>query len=53
MSDHNPGLRPWRDIARRECRQIMVGNVRVGCGAPISVLTLTNTLTCDPVATMT
>ena len=52
MSDHNPGLRPWRDIARRECRQIMVGNVPVGGGAPISVQTMTNTLTNDPVATI-
>ena len=52
MSDHNPGLRPWRDIARRECRQIMVGNVPVGGGAPISVQTMTNTLTSDAVATI-
>src|SRR3546814_2053517 len=52
MSDHNPGLRPWRDIARRNCRQIMVGNVPVGGGAPISVQTMTNTLTSDPVATI-
>ena len=52
MSDHNPGLRPWRDIARRECRQIMVGTVPVGGGAPISVQTMTNTLTSDPVATI-
>lgn len=52
MSDHNPGLRPWRDIARRESRQIMVGNVPVGGGAPISVQTMTNTLTSDPVATI-
>src|SRR3546814_17432539 len=50
MSDHNPGLRPWRDIARRNCRQIMVGNVPVGGGAPISVQTMTNTLNSDPVA---
>jgi (E)-4-hydroxy-3-methylbut-2-enyl-diphosphate synthase len=47
MSDHNPGLRPWRDISRRVCRQIMVGNVPVGGGAPISVQTMTNTLTSD------
>jgi (E)-4-hydroxy-3-methylbut-2-enyl-diphosphate synthase len=52
MSDHNPGLRPWRDIARRESRRIMVGNVPVGGGAPISVQTMTNTLTSDPVATI-
>jgi (E)-4-hydroxy-3-methylbut-2-enyl-diphosphate synthase len=52
MSDHNPGLRPWRDIARRQCRQIMVGNVPVGGGAPITVQTMTNTPTSDPVATI-
>src|SRR3546814_444001 len=52
MSDHNPGLRPWRDIARRNCRQIMVGNVPVGGGAPISVQTMTNTLASEPVATI-
>ena len=52
MSDHNPGLRPWRDIARRQCRQIMVGNVPVGGGAPVSVQTMTNTLTHDVKATI-
>jgi (E)-4-hydroxy-3-methylbut-2-enyl-diphosphate synthase len=52
MSDHNPGLRPWRDIARRACRQIMVGTVPVGGDAPITVQTMTNTLTSDAVATI-
>jgi (E)-4-hydroxy-3-methylbut-2-enyl-diphosphate synthase len=52
MSEHNPGLRPWRDIARRECRQIMVGNVPVGGGAPVTVQTMTNTLTHDVKATV-
>jgi len=52
MSEHNPGLRPWRDIARRECRQIMVGNVPVGGGAPITVQTMTNTPTSDARATI-
>ncbi len=32
---HNP-IRPWRDIDRRESRQIFVGDVPVGGGAPIS-----------------
>ncbi|MDE0850413.1 flavodoxin-dependent (E)-4-hydroxy-3-methylbut-2-enyl-diphosphate synthase [Yoonia sp.] len=40
-------IRPWRNIYRRECRQIMVGNVPVGGDAPISVQTMTNTLTTD------
>ena len=38
MSDHNPGLRPWRDIARRTSRQIMVGNVPVGGGVHLDIL---------------
>ncbi len=52
MSAHNPSLRPWRDIDRRKCRQIMVGNVPVGGNAPITVQTMTNTLTSDPKATI-
>jgi len=38
-------VRPWRDIARRKSRQIMVGRVPVGGDAPISVQTMTNTPT--------
>ena len=45
-------IRPWRNIYRRESRQIMVGNVPVGGGAPISVQTMTNTLTTDAKATI-
>ena len=45
-------VRPWRDIARRQSRQIMVGNVPIGGDAPIAVQTMTNTLTSDPVATI-
>ena len=45
-------VRPWRDIARRKSRQIMVGTVPVGGDAPITVQTMTNTLTSDPVATI-
>jgi len=45
-------LRPWRDIARRKSRQIMVGNVPVGGDAPITVQTMTNTLTSDAKATI-
>ncbi|MFQ6552461.1 flavodoxin-dependent (E)-4-hydroxy-3-methylbut-2-enyl-diphosphate synthase [Aestuariibius insulae] len=40
-------IRPWRNIYRRESRQIMVGNVPVGGDAPISVQTMTNTVTTD------
>ncbi|OYW45725.1 MAG: 4-hydroxy-3-methylbut-2-en-1-yl diphosphate synthase [Sphingomonadales bacterium 32-68-7] len=45
-------IRPWRTIHRRKSRQIMVGNVPVGGDAPITVQTMTNTLTSDPVATI-
>ena len=47
----NP-IRPWRNVYRRESRQIMVGNVPVGGGAPISVQTMTNTDTRDVAATV-
>ena len=45
-------IRPWRNIYRRSSRQIMVGNVPVGDDAPISVQTMTNTLTTDVAATV-
>ncbi len=52
MTIDNPSLRPWRDIDRRKCRQIMVGDVPVGGDAPITVQTMTNTLTSDAKATI-
>jgi (E)-4-hydroxy-3-methylbut-2-enyl-diphosphate synthase len=45
-------IRPWRDIERRKSRQIKVGTVLVGGDAPISVQTMTNTLTSDAKATI-
>ncbi len=45
-------IRPWRNIYRRKSRQIMVGNVPVGGDAPITVQTMTNTLTTDARATI-
>lgn len=48
---HNP-IRPWRNIDRRKTRQIRVGPVAVGGDAPISVQTMTNTLTTDVKATI-
>ncbi len=39
-------------IIRRRSRQIMVGSVAVGGDAPISVQSMTNTETCDVVATV-
>jgi len=45
-------VRPYRDISRRRCRQVMVGAVPVGGDAPISVQSMTNTLTHDVGATV-
>ena len=45
-------VRPYRDIIRRKSRQIRVGNVLVGGDAPISVQTMTNTLTPDVEGTL-
>jgi len=45
-------VRPYRDIFRRKSRQISVGNVLVGGDAPITVQTMTNTLTSDAKATI-
>ena len=39
--------RAYRTIERRRCRQVMVGSVPVGGDAPISVQTMTNSLTTD------
>tara|TARA_B100000579_G_scaffold411969_1_gene403221 strand:- start:706 stop:1803 length:1098 start_codon:yes stop_codon:yes gene_type:complete len=40
-------LRPYQKINRRKTREINVGNVLVGGNNPISVQTMTNTLTTD------
>ncbi|MGA7712807.1 MAG: flavodoxin-dependent (E)-4-hydroxy-3-methylbut-2-enyl-diphosphate synthase [Rhizomicrobium sp.] len=45
-------IRAYRDIHRRKSRQIHVGSVAVGGDAPISVQTMTNTLTSDARATI-
>jgi (E)-4-hydroxy-3-methylbut-2-enyl-diphosphate synthase len=50
--DDHTQLRPWRRIDRRKSRQIMVGNVPVGGDAPITVQSMTNTLTADAAATI-
>ena len=39
--------RPYQQVLRRKSRQIMVGSVPVGGDAPITVQTMTNTLTTD------
>ncbi len=45
-------IRPYRDIVRRKSRRIMVGSVPVGGDSPITVQTMTNTLTADAEATI-
>src|SRR6266403_2179351 len=45
-------VRPYRDIHRRKSRQIHVGKVPVGGDAPITVQSMTNTLTSDAAATI-
>jgi (E)-4-hydroxy-3-methylbut-2-enyl-diphosphate synthase len=45
-------VRPYRQIQRRKSRQIFVGSVPVGGDAPITVQTMTNTLTSDAKATI-
>ncbi|MBX3455730.1 flavodoxin-dependent (E)-4-hydroxy-3-methylbut-2-enyl-diphosphate synthase [Ferrovibrio sp.] len=45
-------IRPYRDIQRRKSRQVYVGKVPVGGDAPITVQTMTNTLTSDVAATV-
>ena len=45
-------VRPYRDIQRRKSRRIMVGTVPVGGDSPITVQTMTNTLTADAGATI-
>ena len=45
-------VRPWRMIQRRPSRKIRVGSVEVGGDAPITVQSMTNTLTSDAGATI-
>ena len=45
-------LRPFRDIKRKKTKVINVGNVKIGGDNPISVQSMTNTLTTDIKATI-
>ena len=45
-------VRAYREIVRRQSRKIRVGSVEVGGDAPISVQSMTNTLTQDTKATI-
>ena len=51
VQDHTH-VRPWRSIDRRISRKIRVGKVEVGGDAPITVQSMTNTLTADAAATL-
>jgi (E)-4-hydroxy-3-methylbut-2-enyl-diphosphate synthase len=50
--DQTMSVRPYRDVELRQSRQIMVGDVPVGGGAPITVQSMTNTLTTDVAGTI-
>ena len=45
-------FRPFRDIKRKKTKKIKVGKIEVGGDAPISVQSMTNTLTSDIKATV-
>ena len=45
-------IRPYRNIKRKKTKVINVGNVRVGGDSPITVQSMTNTLTTDIKATI-
>jgi len=45
-------VRPFRDIKRRKTKVIRVGNVKIGGDNPISIQSMTNTLTTDVKATI-
>ena len=45
-------VRPFRDIRRRKTKVINVGDVKIGGDNPISVQSMTNTLTTDVKATI-
>ena len=40
-------IRPFRDINRKKTKSVRVGNVVIGDNQPISVQSITNTLTTD------
>ena len=45
-------IRPWKNIYRRKSKKIFLGSVPVGGDSPISVQSMTNTLTTDVNATL-
>ena len=45
-------IRPFRNINRKKTKEISVGKVKIGGNNPISVQTMTNTLTTDHKSTI-
>ncbi len=45
-------IRPYREIKRKKTKQIKVGQVTIGGNSPISVQSMTNTLTTDTISTI-
>ena len=45
-------IRPFRDIKRKKTKEVRVGNVLIGNNHPISVQSMTNTLTKDTKETL-
>ena len=45
-------LRPYRDIVKKKTKEIKVGDIRIGGSNPISVQSMTNTLTTNVSATI-
>ena len=45
-------IRPYRKITRKKTKKIKIGNISVGGDSPISVQSMTNTLTTDIKATI-
>ena len=45
-------LRPYRDIKRKKTKTVRVGNVKIGGHNPISVQSMTNTITSDTLSTL-
>ncbi len=52
MPEDLQSIRPWRAIKRRKTRIVMVADVAIGGDAPISVQSMTNTVTSDVKATL-
>ena len=45
-------LRPYRDIKRKKTKIVRVGNIKIGGNNPISVQSMTNTITSDTLSTL-